>query len=280
MSGGSSALELKEEDIKLMVAAKVHLGSSNCNYQMSQYVYDRNSEGVHIIRLNKTWEKLLLAARAIVAIESPSDVVAIGAQESCQRATLKFAHYTGCVSVQGRFTPGGFTNQIQKGFREPRLLIVSDPKADHQPLREASAVNIPVIAFANTDSPLHFVDIAIPCNNDKYSIALMWWMLAREVRRMRGDDLRSQPWAVMMDLFLMRELAEDSQETAEATNAEAAYEQPSGDAAADADPEWGAEASLPVAGMPDLDNAGYAPAAGTVGGRWSAYEAKPDSSWN
>ena len=49
-----------------------------------------------------------------------------------QRAVLKFAGHTGSTSVAGRFTPGTFTNQIQKAFKEPRILIVSDPKLDHQ----------------------------------------------------------------------------------------------------------------------------------------------------
>ena len=53
---------------------------------------------------------------------------------SLQRAILKFAGHTGATPVAGRFTPGAFTNQIQAAFREPRLLIISDPRVDHQVL--------------------------------------------------------------------------------------------------------------------------------------------------
>jgi ribosomal protein S2 len=42
---------------------------------MDPYMYKRNAEGIHIINLAKTWEKLMVAARIIAAIPNPSDVL-------------------------------------------------------------------------------------------------------------------------------------------------------------------------------------------------------------
>ncbi|XP_045576291.1 40S ribosomal protein SA isoform X1 [Salmo salar] len=206
MSGNLDVLQMKEDDVLKFLAAGTHLGGTNMDFQMEHYTYKRKSDGVYIINLRRTWEKLLLAARAIVAIENPADVCVISSRNTGQRAVLKFASATGATTFHGRFTPGTFTNQIQAAFREPRLLIVTDPRADHQPLTEASYVNIPTIALCNTDSPLRYVDIAIPCNNKgNHSVGLMWWMLSREVLRMRGTISREHPWEVMPDLYFYRD---------------------------------------------------------------------------
>ena len=134
----------------------------------------------------------MLAAKIIVTIENPgefsfyepydywqlfnvchpclfshfisADVLAISARPYGQRAVLKYASYTGAQSIAGRFTPGTFTNQITKQFRQPRLLIVTDPRTDSQAVKEASYMNVPVIAL-RLDSPLSHVDCAIPVTN-------------------------------------------------------------------------------------------------------------------
>lgn len=86
-------------------------------------IYYHFFAGVHILNLRRTWEKLLLAARAIVAIEHPSDVFVISSRPLGQRAVLKFASYTGATPIAGRFTPGAFTNQIQVGNLQTHLEI-------------------------------------------------------------------------------------------------------------------------------------------------------------
>ncbi|CAL8108335.1 unnamed protein product [Calicophoron daubneyi] len=280
MSGGLPVLEMSEEDLRLMLVAEVHIGEASLNYQLSNYVYGRTKEGNHIIKLNKTWEKILLAARAIAAIDNPADVFAVGSRPYTQRAVLKFANYTRTSAIAGRFTPGGFTNQKQSGFKEPRLLIISDPKSDHQSVREASCVNIPVIAFCTSDSPIAYVDIVIPCNNKSAnSIAVVWWLLAREVRRMRGEDIRTQPWGVMVDLFLYRDPTEE--ETPAIEESEEAHLEPALPGVdADATENWAGEPTLPATGLGEMGipAAGFGPVGGAPGG-WSNLDADPTDAW-
>ncbi|KAL3102432.1 hypothetical protein niasHT_025614 [Heterodera trifolii] len=221
MSSSLDVFKLTDDDAMKFLVCESHIGTKKMDYQMEHYVWKRRSDGIHIINIRKTWEKLLFAARAIAAIENPSDVVVVSAQPYAQRAVLKFAAHIGATPIVGRFTPGSLTNQIQKNFKEPRLLVVSDPQLDHQAVREASYVNTPVIAVANTDSPLKFVDIAIPANNkQKHSVGLIWWLLAREVLLLRGKISRQTGFVVddkliMPDLYFFRDPQEQEKEGTE-----------------------------------------------------------------
>jgi len=252
-----AALRPTDDDWVKLLAANAHLGTKNLDFNMHRYVWKRRTDGVYLLNIAKTWEQLMLAARAIVTIENPADVCVISARPYGQRAVFKYAHYTGAQYIAGRFTPGTFTNQIQKKFMEPRLLICTDPRNDHQPIREASYVNVPVIAFCDSDSPLSNVDIAIPANNKgRHSIGLLYWLLAREVLRLRTTLPRNQPWDVMVDMFFYR----DPDETDKEVEATGFAIEASGDAPAVASADWAGGVAAPEWGASENTGSWDAPA--------------------
>ena len=177
---------------------------------MKRFIHNFSRQGVPTFKISDTYERIKLAARIIAGVENIKDVYAISSRDSGQRAVVKFASYTGCsVTSSSRWTPGSLTNSQTRQFQEPKMIIVVDPHADYKALKEASYASIPVIALCDTHNNLKFVDVAIPCNNNTTeSIGMIFWMLAREVKILRGElDRDEEEWKdVYVDLFYHKNL--------------------------------------------------------------------------
>jgi small subunit ribosomal protein SAe len=134
-------------------------------------------------------------------------------------------------------------------------------------LKEGAKVSIPVIALCDTDSPLQYVDIAIPTNNkSRHSVGLIWWLLAREVLRLRGTiPNRDAAWDVMVDMYFYRDPEEQEKDQEEAALEERKVVTTGAgeDDFAVEGGDWGAETSA----VPAVSGAGDWEASG---GEWAA----------
>ena len=119
---------------------------------------------------------------------SVANVMVVSARQYGQRPARKFAEAIGALSAVGRFIPGSLTNPMLRSYKEPDMLIVTDPAADQQALREAVGSGIPVVALCDANNNLRNVDLVLPANNKgRRSLALIYWLLAREVLKIRNE---------------------------------------------------------------------------------------------
>jgi len=270
-------LEPSANDIKMLVLADTHISTRKVEPGMKTYVYGKadqsNTEfiGCSLIDLQKTWDKLVLAARVLAAVEDPASIYCVGQRLFAQRAIIKFAKQIGATGKPGRFTPGQFTNQVTKCFVEPRILLVADPRTDSQAVKEASYVNIPTIAFCGSDSNLQYIDIAIPGNNRvKESLGLLYWLLAREVKRIRDTEPRDSQDLMVVDLFFYKDPEELEKMQEEMAEEQEEYEDYGYDNA-----DYGTEAV-----DDDANWAGPTPMGGHQNGNWSEYQNEPVNDQN
>ena len=165
----------------------VHIGTKQKSKDMEPYVYKVRDDGLRILNVNMTSEKVVEAAQFLKDFE-PKDVVVVSARQYGWKPATKFAESCGFECIAGRFTPGRLSNPEMRFFIEPKVIVLTDPAADAQAFREATNISIPVIAMCDSNNLTANVDIVIPGNNKgRRSLALIYWLLSREILRIRGE---------------------------------------------------------------------------------------------
>jgi len=180
-----------EEELLLprdtLLSAGIHIGTRMKTKDMEQFIYRVRPDGLFVLDVKKTDERIRVAAKFLARFE-PSRIAAAAARLYAQEPVKKFCEVVGATPIVGRFIPGLLSNPLYPNRIEPNVLIVSDPRADSQAVREATSVGVPVIALCSTDNDFSGVDLVIPTNNKgRRALAVIYWLLARQVLRERGE---------------------------------------------------------------------------------------------
>jgi small subunit ribosomal protein S2 len=173
-----SGMPVKQE---VLLEAGVHIGTKIRTNDMRHYIFKRRDDGLYILDLRKSAERLMDAAKMLARYQ-PQDIWVVASRVYSSNPASKFAELTGANIVRGRFVPGTMTNMNIKGFMEPKILLVCDPKGEHEAIAESAKNGVPVIALCDTDNDTKFIDLVIPINNKgKRSLALIFFILSREL---------------------------------------------------------------------------------------------------
>ncbi|MCE4624501.1 MAG: 30S ribosomal protein S2 [Desulfurococcales archaeon] len=171
---------------ELYKKAGVVFGTQICTKYMKQFVYKILPDGFYILDVAKIDERLRIAAK-FLARYSPEKVAVVSVRLYGQKPARMMCERVGCKAITGRVIPGIFTNPHLEDYIEPDVVLITDPRTDKQAIIEASKVGIPVVAFADTDNRIENIDLIIPANNKgRRSLALLYWILTREILREQG----------------------------------------------------------------------------------------------
>lgn len=154
---------------------------------MAPFIYRVRPDGLFVLDVKRTDERIRIAAKFLARFE-PSRIVTVAARLYGREPVKKFCEITKATPIVGRFIPGMLSNPLYAGRIEPSVILVSDPKADVQAVKEAGALGIPVIALCSTDNEFAGVDLVIPTNNKgRRALAVIYWLLARQIMREKGE---------------------------------------------------------------------------------------------
>ncbi len=170
---------------EIYLKAGAHIGLRSRTKDMRKFIFRIRQDGLSIIDASKIDERIKIAAKFIARFKK---VMVVSRKPNGHKPVKMFAEIVGAKAITGRFLPGTLTNPNFEEYYEPEVVVVTDPIADRQAVKEAVKMHLPVVALCDTANTSRNVDLAIPCNNKgKRSLATVYYMLAKEVLKARGE---------------------------------------------------------------------------------------------
>jgi len=202
---GGLLWSIMSDEGSLLVSAEayeesaVNIGTQQKSADMGRFIDRVREDGLYLLDIHITDARIRSIAAFLNTFDAPS-IMIVSARQYGQRPARKFAEAVGAHSAVGRFIPGSLTNPALRSYLEPDVLFVTDPAADQQALREAVATGLPIVGIVDANNHLRNVDVALPANNKgRRSLALIYWLLAREVLKVRVETT-DEAWAESNDL--------------------------------------------------------------------------------
>jgi small subunit ribosomal protein S2 len=170
-----------------LLSAGIHIGTRMKTMDMEPFIYRVRPDGLFVLDVKKTDDRIRVAAKFLARFE-PAKVAVAATRLYAHEPVKKFCELTGAMPLIGRFIPGQLSNPLYPNRIDPEVIVVCDPRADAQAVKEASNVGIPIVALCSTDNEFAGVDLVIPTNNKgRRALAVIFWLLSRQVLRERGE---------------------------------------------------------------------------------------------
>lgn len=185
------SIENEEEEMLIdedtYLTAGVHIGTQQKSASMEEFIFKVRDDGLFVLDVQKTNSRIKTIAKFLSQFP-PEKILLVSARQYGKKPIEILSRILGTMSLAGRFIPGRLTNPLLDDFIEPEVILVVDPAADRQAVREAVGIGIPIIALVDTNNTLENVDLALPSNNKgRKALALVFWLLAREFMYIKGE---------------------------------------------------------------------------------------------
>jgi len=183
------------------LATGAHIGTQRKLADMARFVYKVRPDGLSVLDIATINKRISMVASFLSKYKAGKVMVAC-ARDVGKKPVQKFSELTGVVAVTTRFMPGSLTNPDYDKYTEPEVMLLVDPGADRQALYEARRINIPIVSLCDTNNMTQYIDLILPINNKgKKSLALVFWLLAREMLKKQGKIKSDDEFKITVEEF-------------------------------------------------------------------------------